>query len=118
MGKIKRMDQIKSILEVYLDTKSIKGTSRRLGVSKNTVRAYLRKAYGHSEDLSKVISLDDSEFSKIFYSSISKASTQREKVFEAMVEGWLKELSKVGVTRQILWEEYRIKHADGYGYSH
>jgi len=117
MGKIKRMDQIKSILEVYLDTKSIKGTSRRLGVSKNTVRAYLRKAYGHSEDLSKVISLDDSEFSKIFYSSISKASTQREKVFEAMVEGWLKELSKVGVTRQILWEEYRIKHADGYGYS-
>ena len=40
MSKPKRMDQIKAIIETYLNTKSIKSTARRLQVSKNTVKAY------------------------------------------------------------------------------
>ena len=29
----------------------------------------------------------------------------------------LKELKRKGVTRQLLWEEYKVKHPDGYGYT-
>lgn len=31
--------------------------------------------------------------------------------------GKLKELKRVGVSRYLLWQEYRVKHPDGYGYS-
>ncbi len=117
MGKIKRMDQVKTILRVYLETESIKGTARRLGVSKNTVRTYLRKARSHCDDLSKVLLLADTDFLKVFYFSESKASNSRVAVFEDKVNEWIKELSKVGVTRYLLWEEYREEHPDGYGYS-
>ncbi len=50
MGKLKRMDQVKYILVTYLDTKSIKGTARRLQISKNTVRDYVRRVRTHFKD--------------------------------------------------------------------
>lgn len=117
MGKIKRMDQVKTIIRVYLETGSIKGTARRLGVSKNTVRTYVRLARSHCDSLDKVISLTDAAFLEVFYSSENKTLTSRESVFENKVEDWIKALSKVGVTRHVLWEEYREEHPDGYGYS-
>ncbi len=42
MGKPKRMDQIIHILKTYQQTDSIKGTARRCGVSKNTVRGDIK----------------------------------------------------------------------------
>lgn len=33
------------------------------------------------------------------------------------IEHWTRELRRVGVTRQLLWREYRQAHPDGYGYS-
>jgi DeoR/GlpR family transcriptional regulator of sugar metabolism len=43
MAKNKRMDQIKDILSQYASCKSVKETARRLRVSRNTVRRYLRQ---------------------------------------------------------------------------
>ena len=117
MSKTKRMDQIKSILETYLLTGSVKATARRLLVSKNTVRTYIRKAEKYSKDLSKVLELDEEQVLKLFYSPEAKTDSDREKVFSDQVEYWIKELRRVGVTRYLLWEEYRVEYSDGYGYS-
>ena len=57
MAKTKRMDQIKIILRTYLQCKTIKGTARRLGVSKNTVRQYLQFAQAIDADLEQVLLL-------------------------------------------------------------
>ena len=43
MGKLKRMDQVRLILETYLETQSIRATSRRLHISRNTVKTYLHR---------------------------------------------------------------------------
>ena len=40
MGKLKRMDQVRLIIETYLQTQSIKATARRLKVARNTVKSY------------------------------------------------------------------------------
>ena len=117
MGKIKRMDQVKTIITVYLETGSIKGTARRLSVSKNTIKTYIRKARAYCDDLSKVLLLDDSDFLKLFYSSENKVVNKRETVFQDKVSDWIKQLSTVGVTRYLLWEEYREEYPSGYGYS-
>lgn len=41
----------------------------------------------------------------------------RKTVFDAKVEGWIKELERVGVNKQLLHEEYKRAHPDGYGSS-
>ena len=117
MGKLKRMDQVRQIIETYLATHSIKATSRRLQVSKNTVRHYIRLGKTYDEDLSKVLLLPPSELLPLFYPPDQRTSSDREEIFKGKVAYWIKELRRVGVTRHLLWEEYRQEHRDGYGYS-
>ncbi len=111
------MDQIKSVLRNYLACGSIKGTARQLKMSKNMVREYLRRAEAQSIDLSELLDLDDEQLHQIFYPSEAQQASYRSKVFDEQVDYWLKELGRVGVTRHLLWEEYRSSHPDGYGYS-
>ena len=117
MAKTKRMDQIKIILRTYLQCKTIKGTARRLGVSKNTVRQYLQFAQAIDADLEQVLLRPQEELSAAFYGVTTQTSQGREAVFDSQLAHWLKELKRVGVTRQLLWQEYQLKHPDGYGYS-
>ena len=111
------MDQVKTIIKTYLRTGSIKATARQLHISKNTVREYIRRAERHPKGLSELLLLPHSELLSIFYTPKNKDSNNREIVFTDKVDYWLKELRRVGVTRQLLWEEYREEHPEGYGYS-
>lgn len=117
MRKYKRMDQVKDILRVYSKHQSIKATARLLSISKNTVRTYIRIAEADGRDLPKLINLKDSEFLSLFYPSADDTESARKKIFDASVQYWTKELRKTGVTKHLLWEEYRIEHPEGYGYS-
>lgn len=117
MAKRKRMDQVKVVLHNYQKSQSIKATARQLKISKNTVRGYLKRAWTHSSDLSKVLSLDEETLSRIFFGTDGQKSDKRVAVFQDNVKYWLKELHGVGVTRHLLWREYRDKHPEGFGYS-
>jgi transposase len=117
MGKIKRMDQVRQIIEAYLATNSIKATARRLKISKNTIKGYIRRGQSFNEDLSQVLLLPDLELHTFFYPPDNKESIDRKAVFTSKISYWIKELRRVGVTRHLLWEEYRGEHLDGYAYS-
>ena len=41
----------------------------------------------------------------------------RESIFLSQINYWIKELRRVGVTRHLLWQEYRKEYPQGYGYS-
>ncbi len=73
-----------------------KAIARELNLSKNTVKSYLLK---------------------IDQNIRQQLSARREVLFDFFpyVE---EELGRKGVTRQILWGEYRSKHPDGYSYGH
>ena len=62
MGKFKRMDQVRKIIESFLSTNSIKSMARRMQVSKNTVRGYVCRGKAHCEDLSKILLLGETDF--------------------------------------------------------
>lgn len=117
MAYTKRMDQIKTILYTYLQCKTIKGTARRLGVSKNTVRQYLEFAQTIGPNIEAVLQRSEEELAAGFYGVVAQNSQSREAIFDSEVGYWLKELKRVGVTRQLLWQEYQLKYSDGYGYS-
>jgi transposase len=117
MGKPKRMDQIKNILKTYKETNSIKGTARQCKVSKNTVRDYLKLAADHDTDLSVVLKLRTEELRQVLYPDKVRSMVDRKAVFDDKINGWIKELTRVGVTKQLLYEEYKREHPDGYGSS-
>jgi len=117
MAKAKRMDQIKTLLSNCLSNGSIKTTARQLKLSKNTVREYVRRAEAHSMDLRKLLEVDEETLSRIIQTPQGDESGSRASVFEQQVDYWLGELRRVGVTRELLWEEYRSAHPGGYGYS-
>ena len=117
MATPKRMDQIRAILSNYLISGKTKITARQLKVSKNTVKTYVRRAEGYSSDLLKVLELDDIALEQIICGTESAKTDKRLSIFEGQVDKWLDDLRKVGVTRELIWREYRCTHPDGYGYS-
>lgn len=73
-----------------------KAIARELNLSKNTVKSYLAKS-------------DETP--------VPQQNSRRETLFD-FFPYVKKELGRKGVTRQILWGEYRLKHPDGYCYGH
>ena len=117
MAQLKRMDQIRLIISTYLEVRSYRATARRVGMSRNTIRDYLVKLKGSSTDLKDALSQSDEVLIALVRSPVSQADSEREQVFNDQVDDWLKELRRVGVTRRLLWQEYRRDHADGFGYT-
>ncbi len=117
MGKQKRMDQIRLIIKTYSKTQSYKATARQLHISKNTVKNYIGQARLINEDLSKVLELSEPKLIEELAKLSDYTIDQRGLIFNKLIDYWLKELKRVGVTRHLLWEEYKNKHLDGYGYS-
>ncbi len=115
MGKHKRMDQIIKILQTYQLTRSIKGTARQCRLSKNSVRGYLRLARAHHADLAVVLALPTEQLRGVLYPDQLRPTLDRRAVFDAQVDDWIKELARIGVTKQLLYEEYKRQHPDGFG---
>ncbi len=115
MGKHKCMDQIIKILKTYQHTRSIKGTARQCRVSKNSVRGYLRLARAHHADLAVVLALPTEQLRGVLYPDQLRPTLDRRGVFDAQVDDWIRELARVGVTKQLLYEEYKRQYPDGYG---
>lgn len=115
MGKPKRMDQIINVLKTYQQTNSIKGTARQCKVSKNTVRDYLRLAAAHDANLNVVLELPTEQLRSVLYPDSIRPMIDRKVIFDNKVDGWIKELERVGVNKQLLYEEYKREYPDGYG---
>ena len=109
------MEQLKQVLKLYQEGQSIKGIVRLTGLSRNTVRSYLSRL---SEDVSNTTKQTDAAIADAFYNQdVVAHKSERYRHLLKHFEGAERELSRPGVTRQLLWREYLETHADGYAYS-
>jgi transposase len=109
------MEQLKRVLTLYNEGQSIKSIVRLTGLSRNTVRSYLSRI---AEDDSNACNQTDRELAASFYNQDS--ANFKSKRYDDLIrhfEGSERELSRPGVTRQLLWREYMEQHPDGYAYS-
>lgn len=107
------MELLKQILQLRDDGVGIREMARRAGISRNSVRKYLRQLESQSSEVSPT------ELAEKAYTNDSLMH-DAQRLEQLMIhfqyaEG---ELSKTGVTRQLLWQEYMQEHPDGYVYSH
>lgn len=106
------MEQLKQILQLKNDGIPIREIARRTGASRNSVRKYLSQLDGGTHDLSNKELAD-----KAYNNEQLEAGTQRKLQLFDHFKYAESELSKTGVTRLLLWNEYLQKYPDGYAYS-
>lgn len=105
------MEQLKQILQLKNDGIGIREIARRIGISRNSVRKYLL-VLDANEALSTKELAD-----KAYSNEALELNTQRQQQLLLHFSYAGTELTKTGVTRQLLWNEYLELHPDGYSYS-
>lgn len=116
-GKPKRMSQIKQLLQLHKQGKGKKEIARLLGISKNTVKAYLEKLLLLKLNVDELLSLDDPVLETKFHAGNPAYPDDRFEQLKPRLDYYIKELTRKGVTRKLLWEEYRQDHLKGYGHT-
>ncbi|MFT7120563.1 MAG: hypothetical protein ACJAZ9_000737 [Neolewinella sp.] len=81
------------------------------------MRGYLKLAAVHDVDLSAVLKLPPEQLRQILCPDKVRPAQDRKAVFDAKVDDWVKELSGVGVTKFLLYEEYKQAYPDDYSSS-
>jgi transposase len=114
-GKPKHMSQIKQLIRMHQRGAKIKTIARVLGISKNTVKSYLRKLETLKESHQELLKLDDPVLESCFHAGDPAYCDTRYASIEHRLDYYAKELTRRGVTRKLLWEEYRQQTPDGYG---
>ncbi len=112
------MLQIKKALQLLEEGRSERSISTYLGISRNALRHYKTKLQLSGFSYAQLLLLTDGDLSSIIYGAVpNQGKTSRQERFELLFDYFLSELKRVGVTRQLLWQEYLVKDQDGYGYS-
>ena len=107
------MRKISAVLRLSQDAKLSNGQiAGSLGISKSTVAAYLALA----KSAGVVWPLAEGQQDALEKQGSEGKPSLSQRPLPAMVTLHL-ELKKPGVTLQLLWEEYRLIHPDGYRYS-
>ncbi len=126
-AKRKQMHQIKIIFQMKKADHSIRSIVKQTGMSRNTVRDYLRRLQDSGLGYEAAIALSDEELSNLLSrsseSQINPASTScdeatmRKHFIKESIDYYRKELQKPGVTKTLLWYEYRKENPTRYGHS-
>lgn len=116
-GKAIIMSKVKQIIRLRKKGVALQSIAKGVGISRNTVKKYLRlievKGYDHQE----LLSLEDEQLEALL-AEPDQMSEARQHTLYAIFPHVEKELNRTGVNRWILWGEYKEQHPDGYGYAH
>jgi transposase len=119
-AKPKQMHQVKSIFQMKKAELSIRSISKNTGICRKTIREYLGRIQSLGIDLEKAIELTNEELSVLIFNpseTRSDESSQRYNSIQDRMEYYRQELRKPGVTKTLLWQEYRKDNPQGYGHS-
>jgi transposase len=112
-AKAIRMEQLKQILRLKQDGFSIKAIARTTGIARNTIKKYLSRI-----DTDNTARISNKEIARTAFDTDTTdlKSERYTRLLEHLRYGET-HLNKTGVTRQLLWLEYKEQNPDGYNYS-
>jgi transposase len=115
------MKALRQVIELHENTVfSNRQISKATGVSRPVVADYIESYIRSGMTYEEFVSISDSEAIERIAGSKSTKKTGKDARHDeslAFFPRMLKELPRRGVTRQILWNEYREKYPEGYEYS-
>jgi transposase len=115
-GKAIFMSKVKQILLQRSNGIALQTISKTIGISRNTVKKYLRlievRGYNHTE----LLQMADEELEALL-DDPDEPAAERLASLEELFPYFEQELHRTGVNRWVLWGEYKLEHPDGYSYS-
>ena len=113
------MCKIKEVLRLkYCNLLSNRQIQTMTGVSRNSVANYIKSYIELDSTLDEVLAMSNSDLEELF--GKNKLKVHHTKRLENIHPDWnevKQELSKKGMTRLLLWEEYKEKNPNHYSYS-
>ena len=110
------MRKIKEVLRLKLENRlGDRKIARSCNLGRTTVQEYVSRARAGNVTWEKAKNLSEEELENLLFPGNPPTALNRPSPDWAELH---LERKKPGVTLQLLWEEYRAKNPDGYGYSH
>ncbi|MDO9714680.1 IS21 family transposase, partial [Paracraurococcus sp. LOR1-02] len=111
------MRRIRDVLRLKYEARlSERAMVAALGISKGAIGSYLSRARAAGLSWPLPEGLTDTELERQLFPGPPAGDA----VASRLVPDWAeveRELRRRGVTRALLWQEYRAQHPDGFGYS-
>ena len=111
------MIKIRQILRLHSQGRSKVQIAVQTGISRNTLKKYLKEFIVSELTFEEISELSDKDLEDLFIKPEEKPLNERLQKLHLLFPAIDKELKKKGVTRELLWEEYKCKHPDGFGKS-
>ena len=108
------MIKIRHILRLYTQGYSKLQIAVQTGISRNTLKKYIKEFTSSKLTFDEISELSDKDLEDLFVKPEDKPVNEKLQTLFNLFPAMDKELKKKGVTRQILWEEYKRHHPDGF----
>ncbi|MBK9284770.1 MAG: IS21 family transposase [Sphingobacteriaceae bacterium] len=111
------MSKIRHILQLHKQGRSKLLIAQQTGIARNTIKKYIKAFIQSGQSYDEINSLSDKDLEDLFIQPDEKPLTEKHRILFDLFPQLDKELRKKGITRQILWQEYKQQYPDGVGRS-
>jgi transposase len=111
------MNKIRQILRLHANGISKLQIAEQTGVARNTIKKYLKEFTASELSFNEVNALCDKDLEDLFVKPITIQTNPKLETLFSLFPTIDKKLRKKGVTRQLLWAEYKSAHPGGVGRS-
>lgn len=114
------MLDIRRILQLLKANTSKRSISKQTQLPRNTVKKYLRLIEQLHVPIDTLLLMEDEPLSVLIFDPSGPSSQTTDERYLALQKkfpSFKKDLENKHVTRQLLWNEYRLEHPQGYEYS-
>jgi len=111
------MIKIRQILRLHTQGHSKLKIAMQTGVARNTLKKYLAAFTASGLSFEQINVLSDKDLEDMFVKPEDKPLNEKLQTLFSLFPGIDKELKKKGVTRQMLWQQYRQGNPNGLGLS-
>ena len=112
------MTQLKRIIQLKSEGHSKLSISQKLGIHRKTLNDYLFRLDATGKSYQELLDQSEENLSSLVFNTANiRVPDTRYSELEKNFAYFTEQLRKTGVTRRILWEEYKISCPDGYSYT-
>lgn len=115
-GKTIIMSKLKQIIRLRAEGTPLQTIAQAVSISRNTVKKYLRLMEVQGLPFTELLAMQDPELEALL-ADPEPEDEQRLQTLTSLFPQMENELRRTGVTRWLLWGEYRQAHPDGFSYS-
>lgn len=118
-NKVITMLRIRRMLQLLEKGLSLRKISKELEMGRNTISDYHARIGNSGKSYQELLSLSDNSLAKILLPVKDEIIEDPRKTYlESRLPTYIQELKRIGVTRSLLWEEYKSESSDQkYGYT-